>query len=328
VIELSICIATYNRAAYLRDTLENILPQLTEATELVIVDGASTDDTPALVATFVERDARIRYHRQPGNGGVDRDFAKAVELAQGRYCWLFSDDDMLKPYAIERVLARAREAYSLIVVNAEVRNADLSAVIDANRVKLTGDATFEAGSDDALFVKSADYLTFIGGVVIDRQLWMQRQKEPYFGSAFIHVGVIFQAPLPRPALIIAEPLIVIRYGNASWSSRGFEIWMFKWPSLVWSLPLGEEAKRSVVAREPWRRPANLLLLRAVGAYSKREYESLIAPRAPRVTKMLARLVAMIPGRLLNAVARLLIRFVPRPTTTAIDLRNARFGEKS
>ena len=48
----------------------------------------------------------------------------------------------------------------------------------------------------------------------------------YFGSCFIHIGVIFQDQLPSDTLVISESFIIIRYGNAQWSDRAFEIWMF------------------------------------------------------------------------------------------------------
>ena len=51
----------------------------------------------------------------------------------------------------------------------------------------------------------ASYLSFIGGIIIQRQLWRARDKASYFGSYFIHVGVVFQQPLPGDTLVIAEP---------------------------------------------------------------------------------------------------------------------------
>ena len=42
---LSICIATHNRADYIGETLDSIIPQLTDEVEIVVVDGASTDAT-------------------------------------------------------------------------------------------------------------------------------------------------------------------------------------------------------------------------------------------------------------------------------------------
>ena len=325
--ELSICIATRNRASYIGETIDSILPQLGEATELVIVDGASTDETPEIVAERQRRSDRIRYHRLSTNGGVDRDFAATVELARGRYCWLFADDDLFKPGAVARVCSHLGEGHSLIVVNTEVRNADLSAVVIANRIGFDADRLYPAGDDDRLFADTSFYLTFIGGVVIERALWLERRKEPYFGSEFIHFGVIFQAPLPGSTLIIAEPLTESRYGNALWTARGFEIWMSRWPALVWSMPRSESAKRRVVPRERWRNPLMLLGHRAIGAYSIEEYEKVIAPRNPNVLqRLMARTIARIPGPPLNALARAVLRILPRTTLPmlAVDLRRSRF----
>ncbi|HEX2060167.1 MAG TPA: hypothetical protein VHK90_05465, partial [Thermoanaerobaculia bacterium] len=178
------------------------------------------------------------------------------------------------------------------------------------------------------FAETSFYLTFIGAVIIDRALWQSRAKEPYFGTEFIHFGVIFQAPLPSTTLVLARPLTRIRYGNALWSARGFEIWMFRWPALVWSMPLPEEAKRRVVPRERWRRPLMLLGHRAMGTYSIEQYEKLIAPRnAPLLPRLMARAIALIPGRPLNAIARAVLRLLPGKVLPmlALDLENSRFA---
>jgi glycosyltransferase involved in cell wall biosynthesis len=325
--DLSICIATYNRSRYIGATLDGILPQLGPRTEVVIVDGASTDDTSTIVSGYQQRDARIRYHRQAVNGGVDRDFAAAVELARGRYCWLFTDDDFLKPHAVTRVLARVDEGHSLVIVNAEVCNADMSAVLEPNRVGMMKDRVYHVGDDDRLFADTAVYLSFIGAVVIERAFWQSRAKEPYIGSEFIHFGVIFQAPLPSTALVIAEPLVQIRYGNAMWTARGFEIWMFRWPALVWSMPRAEASKRAIAARERWRNPLMLLGHRAIGAYSVAEYERLIAPRKPPLpSRLAARAIAKLPGRAVNAFARFVLALLPKSVLPlfAADLHTSRF----
>jgi abequosyltransferase len=324
---LSICIATYNRSRYIAETLESILPQLDESTELIIVD-ASTDETPQIVADFQRRSARVRYHRVE-KGGVDLDFDRAVGLATGDYCWLFADDDILRPGAVARVRARLSEGHSLVVVNSEVRNADLSEVVIANRVGFHRDRVYAAADGARLFADTSFYLTFIGAVVIDRRVWIARDRERFYGTEFIHYGVIFQQPLPGTTLVISDPLIQIRYGNALWSSRAFEIWMFRWPALVWSMPMPDDAKQRVVPRQRWRRPHMLLGHRAMGCYTIAEYERLIAPlRPPLVIRILARSIALFPGRLLNAFARFALRVIPNHNLgmLAIDLQNSRFAE--
>ena len=95
---------------------------------------------------------------------------------------------------------------------------------------------------------------------------MQREKERYFGTEFIHVGVIFQAPLPARALVIAEPYITIRYGNAQWTTRAFEIWMFKWPNLLGSFThISEQARQEYLKTQSWKRLKNIITFRAMGA---------------------------------------------------------------
>src|ERR1700691_6695429 len=96
-LKLSVCIATLNRSSFIGATLESIISQATDEVEIVVLDGASTDGTQHVVRRYQERFPRLRYFCQKANMGVDRDFAAAVALAQGQYCWLFSDDDVLMP---------------------------------------------------------------------------------------------------------------------------------------------------------------------------------------------------------------------------------------
>ena len=90
---LSICIATRNRANFIGQTIESIVSQVSDRVELLIVDGDSTDNTEEVVNSYAEKYSCIRYVRLPEKGGVDKDYCKAVEMAEGEFCWLFTDDD-------------------------------------------------------------------------------------------------------------------------------------------------------------------------------------------------------------------------------------------
>lgn len=324
-IELSICIATRNRAGFLGATLESIVGQATDAVEIVILDGGSTDGTDVLVAEWQKRYPRLRYERQATNGGADRDFARSVALASGRYCWLFTDDDILKPGAIEAVLSRVGEAHDLIIVNAEVRNATLDGMILKNRLRMKSDRVYQSHEQAALFIDTSVYLSFIGGVVIRRDVWNEREKEAYFGCLFIHYAVIFQRPFAGTVLVIARPLICIRYGNAMWTSQSFEIWMFKWPELVWATPFSDKEKARVTAREPWRGVPRLLLSRAMGAYSVDEYRTFLRGRiAGPLRRLVCAAIAVAPGPPLNTIALTLLTLALGASLPGVDLRNSRF----
>lgn len=303
MIRLSICIATFNRASFIGETLDSVVNQLVPGVELVIVDGASPDNTPDVVAPYTARHPEIRYYREHENSGIDRDYDKAVGYARGEYCWLMTDDDLLRLGAVEQVLTAIDDQKDLIIVNAEIKNAALSRTLRERRLCYSSDRDFDAGSLDEFFAEAVSYISFIGCVVIRRDAWLSRDRASYYGTLFVHVGVIFQQPAIDNIRVIAAPLIVIRYGNAMWTPRGFEIWMFKWPKLVWSFPgFSERAKQKICPQEPWRRPGVLFFYRATGAYSMAEFSKSLSKRATGMARVMAYVISVCPAAVANFIA--------------------------
>jgi len=94
-MDYSVVIATKDRQAYLRRTLESLERQ-TEAApfEVIVVDNGSADGTRSVVEAYAER-APVRYVAEPQpNRGKARN--RGVEVAAGRYV-LFCDDDVSLP---------------------------------------------------------------------------------------------------------------------------------------------------------------------------------------------------------------------------------------
>jgi glycosyltransferase involved in cell wall biosynthesis len=299
---LSICIATLNRAAFIGQTLDSILMQAEKDVQLVIVDGASTDNTAEVMAQYCSRYPQVIYRRELTNSGVDADYDKAVSYAAGEYCWLMTDDDLLKSGAIQRVLAAMVANPDLIVVNSEVRSADLSVVMEKKRLGFTQDVLYSNLNSDKLLSDIGAYLSFIGCVVIKREKWIARARSDYYGSLFIHVGVIFQQPAINNVVVISEPLIEIRYGNAIWTPRGFEIWMFKWPKLIWSFPeFSDESKRMVCRKQPWRSLKALFHQRAMGSYSINEFRQFLTENKRSLESLTACLISMFPAAIANFI---------------------------
>jgi abequosyltransferase len=178
---LSICIATYNRADFIGETLDSITPQLTEDVEVLVVDGASTDNTEEVMHDYLQRCERIRYVRLPSKGGIDYDYNQAVELARGEYCWLFTDDDIIKPGTIRAIIDQIRKSYDLIIINAEVRNLDLSELLQKRRIGILKNKVYSINDFEQFFIDNTPYMSFIGCVVIRRSIWQGREKEKYYG---------------------------------------------------------------------------------------------------------------------------------------------------
>jgi glycosyltransferase involved in cell wall biosynthesis len=266
--KLSICIATYNRSKYISQTLDSIILNYNNQVEIVIVDGASTDNTEEVVLNYVNNYPNIFYYKLESKGGVDLDYDIAVEKSKGEMCWLFTDDDIMKDGIIEKVFQYFDNDTNLIVVNAEVKDKDLENILTKSQLKIKNDLVKYDIDINELFVITAQYLSFIGGVIINRQLWLSRNRKMYFGTEFIHLGVIFQEKIPGKSVIISYPYITIRFGNAQWTERSFKIWMFSWPEFIWSFSLiTENSKKEVVARYPWMSLKKLFIHRLNGDYN-------------------------------------------------------------
>ncbi len=94
--KVSICIPTYNRRDYLRETLESIFVQTYKDYEVVMVDDGSTDGTEQMIK---KSKYPIRYFWQE-NLGVAKARNKLIELAKGEYITFIDSDDLLFQYAV------------------------------------------------------------------------------------------------------------------------------------------------------------------------------------------------------------------------------------
>lgn len=308
--KLSLCIPTLNRASYIGETLESIVSQWEDGVEIVIVDGGSTDDTERVVNSYQHLYSDIRYikknslEKKPSNEGFDRDCDHAVELAEGEYCWLMTDDDLLMPGAIIKVLREIGNNFAVIVTSVEIRNKDLTKVLVSRRPKLLQDKIYKPDEWNQFAAKIGSHLTFVGAVIVDRRFWLSRNREKYFGTGFVHVGVIFDETIVRNVIVISDPLVSIRFGNAQWSSRAFQIWMFGWPELIWSFPtLSFEAKQAISQKEPWNDLKTLIIQRTLGTYSIREYHLVLNDRyRSKGRSVLAMIIARLPRSLLLLLA--------------------------
>ena len=86
---VTVILPTYNRAEFLKESIQSVLSQTFTDFELIVVDDGSTDPTEEVVREF----SGFRYISFPQNRGVSKARNLGIELARGRYiCFLDSDD--------------------------------------------------------------------------------------------------------------------------------------------------------------------------------------------------------------------------------------------
>jgi glycosyltransferase involved in cell wall biosynthesis len=285
----------------LKDALSSIVTQANNDVEIIVVDGASTDNTEFVVKKYKGGFNSLNYFKLTQNGGIDQDYCKTVEYAKGDYCWFMSDDDIIKPGAIITVLNCISNKYDLIIVNTESRNINLSKVIIKKNLNILSDKIYHPDDFRSLFVETARHLSYIASIIIKRSVWNERLKEEYWGSLFTHVGVIFQKPLSADTLLVERPLIAVRRGNVSWTSNIFGIWLFKWPQIIWSFSAFTDSDKQIITRRyPWKKITVLLKFRGSCCYFKNDYDRWIKDSNCNVRfKMMARLITVLPIPLIS-----------------------------
>lgn len=95
---VSIVVPAYNGAAFLREALDSILAQTYSHLEVLLLDDASTDETPSIAAEYGDR---IRYVRQPKNLGIYDNVNVGIGLARGEYIATYHADDIYDPTCVE-----------------------------------------------------------------------------------------------------------------------------------------------------------------------------------------------------------------------------------
>lgn len=128
-MKISVITACYNSAETIADTLRSVTEQTHPELEYIIVDGASTDSTLAIVEQYKHRIARVESGR---DGGIYFALNKGLSLATGDIiAFLHADDvfahkDVLAHVAAEFVRSGADSVYGDLNY---VDRSDLSRVI-------------------------------------------------------------------------------------------------------------------------------------------------------------------------------------------------------
>lgn len=225
---LSVCIPTYNFGRFIGATLESIVSQLTPDVEIVVLDGASTDDTAQVVGAFQARCPRLRYERLAARGGIDRDMARSLELAVGDYCWLFSSDDVMRPGALRRVLELLRSGSDLYLGRHTMCTLDMKVLGERDVLRAQALTTFDLGQAAdrdryfGLAQTTEAFFSFMGTLVVKRSRWAAVPlNETFVGSCWAHAARLFE--LMRTGLVVSyvpELLVDRRGDNDSFADRG------------------------------------------------------------------------------------------------------------
>jgi glycosyltransferase involved in cell wall biosynthesis len=124
---LSVIMPNYNHAEYLSTALTAILAQKVLPDEIIIIDDGSTDDSRALIESWMSREARVRGIFNDSNRGAIARINQGLQAARGRYVCLMAADDMAYPNFFSEAIAALDKApdAALFCAEAHIQSMDL-----------------------------------------------------------------------------------------------------------------------------------------------------------------------------------------------------------
>ena len=231
----SFAIPTYNFADFLPATVHSIYrgAKVFDATqiEVVVVDGASTDQTQDVVSGLMEQYPTIRYFRLPKRGGIDHDLNYAMEQVKAPFTWLLSSDDiladkwdvelsrMLKP-EIDIFLMPAVLCSKTMIPMRRNRIFDCSVESGEKLFDFSLPNTIETYLKHSLTLESL--FSFMSALVVNTQSWRRlATREDHFGSCWAHCARLIPVLNQNGKVLYTNKFLLLkRSGNDSFMEHG------------------------------------------------------------------------------------------------------------
>jgi glycosyltransferase involved in cell wall biosynthesis len=119
---VSVILAVHDDARFLREAIDSVLNQTLGDLELLVIDDASTDDTPAMLEGV--DDQRLSVFRNDEQAGLAASLNRGLDRASGAYVARLDADDVALPERLQRQVDRLRADPHTAVVGSAVTDLD------------------------------------------------------------------------------------------------------------------------------------------------------------------------------------------------------------
>ncbi len=210
---LSICIPTHQgRRDVLQSALESILPQITgdlkDQVEVCISDNASADGTKEMVERYSQSyPDLIVYYRRETNKWLLGNLIQLLEMAKGKFCWLFGSDDQIVDGGIARALQLCEQNPDAtgISINWIAFDEAMQKEYPVSEYIMPGDheRPHEYTSFDDLYLNCALVHTYLSGNIVSKKRWMDvvgesgvEDIEKYFLYPHVYILALMSKKYP------------------------------------------------------------------------------------------------------------------------------------
>lgn len=218
----------YNARAFLNEAIDSILNQTFSDFEFLIIDDGSTDDSMAIVESYL--DPRIRFLPNEANRGIVYSLNRGLEAASGKYIARMDADDVslpdrlaLQSHFLDEHPEVALVGSNTILINAtgdelereyyptsmrEIRRAIfIHNPFAHGSVMIRGEAIRQVGRYDHRFLHNEDY-----------DLWLRIARKHQLANLKEH---LLKRRIHNSNITVAKELELVRYRMKTLSHAAF-----------------------------------------------------------------------------------------------------------
>ena len=270
---LSIAIPSNNKKKYLFEAIKSILEDNYKSNnyEICISDN-SNDNKFSEINTFFKN--KIINYNTSNFLKMDENINNVVNLSIGEYVWLFGDDDILIDGALNAIIKYLKKNKpDVLILNSSsfIENK----IIEEYRFKKKNNFIYDGNQDNLFLAEMGNYITYIGSIVIKKNVWKKYFNQNSIGSYFSHLKLVCEYKINNRIHYLSVPCIKMRVKSQTWTSDYFKIWNFNFSNIIWSLDdYSDESKSSVIVKQPYKSIFRLLSSRAYGHFNYKIFKDL------------------------------------------------------
>lgn len=228
---LSICIPTWNRAKYLKVTLDRITQEdaflNSNDIEIVISDNASDDNTQEVVQEFINKyPNKIRYNRNDENI-KDKNFPLVLSLAKGEFLKLHNDTAFFRPGGLDKLIEIIR------------KNRDKNAIYFSNGDVGCEPKYVECSNANELYQLGHHWLTWNCGLCVKKEAFDKLEEPMRFSKyQWCQFDILLRLVKNSPAVLCDENIMYVQQIPKKLTFNGIKIFIYNYLYVVKQL-IGE-----------------------------------------------------------------------------------------
>jgi glycosyltransferase involved in cell wall biosynthesis len=123
-VRVSVCIPTFNQAAYLEQAIWSCCEQTLKPFEIIVYDDCSTDETQRILSKLSAKISCLKIFTQVKNVGISSNVNSCLRAATGDFVVRLDSDDFLAQLYIERLVELLAENPDAAYAHAAVQEVD------------------------------------------------------------------------------------------------------------------------------------------------------------------------------------------------------------